>query len=70
VLDTGKGQAYSPTAVRRIPFRTSISTLDEEHMGSTPYGNANPMTLIGLAMPQDIETGRDGSGRVRVGGRT
>jgi hypothetical protein len=43
---------------------------DEESMGSTPYGNANPMTLIGLALPQDIEIGRAGYGRVRVGGRT
>jgi hypothetical protein len=43
---------------------------DEESMGSTPYGNANPMTLIGLALPQDIEIGRAGYSRVRVGGRT
>ena len=39
-------------------------------MGSTPYGNANPMTLIGLALPQDMEIGRAGYSRVRVGGRT
>jgi len=38
-------------------------------MGSTPYGNANPMTLIGLALPQDIEIDRDGYGRVRGDGR-
>jgi hypothetical protein len=42
---------------------------DEEHMGSTPYGNASP-TSIGFALPQDIKIGRDGSGRVRIGGRT
>jgi hypothetical protein len=42
---------------------------DEEHMGSTPNGNANPMILIGPALPQDIKIGRDGSSRVRVGGR-
>jgi hypothetical protein len=35
-------------------------------MGSTPYGNANPMTLIGAALPQDIKIGRDGNCRVRV----
>jgi hypothetical protein len=38
-------------------------------MGSTPYGNANPTTLIGIALPQDIEIDRDGGCRVRVGGR-
>jgi len=38
-------------------------------MGSTPYGSANPMTLIGTALPQDIEIDRDGFCRVRVGGR-
>jgi hypothetical protein len=39
-------------------------------MGSTPNGNANPMTLIGPALPQNIEIDRAGYGRVRVGGRT
>jgi hypothetical protein len=42
----------------------------EEIMGSTPYGNANPMTLIGPALPPNIEINRAGHGRVRVGGRT
>ena len=70
MLDTGEGRAYWPIAVRNIPFGTGIPTPDEKHMGSTPYGDANPMTLIGLALPQDIEIGRDGSGRVRVGGRS
>jgi hypothetical protein len=42
---------------------------DEEQMGSTPYGNADPMTLIGTARPQDIKIDRAGSCRVRVGGR-
>jgi hypothetical protein len=50
--------------------RDEHSTLDEEHMGSTPYGNASPMTLVRLALPQDMKIGRDGSGRVGVGGRT
>jgi hypothetical protein len=40
---------------------------NEEHMGSTPYGNANPMTLVGPALPQDIEVSRVGYGRVRGG---
>ena len=52
------------------PVRDKHSNPDEEPMGSTPYGNANPMTLVGLALPQDIEIGRDGSCRVGVGGRT
>jgi hypothetical protein len=38
-------------------------------MGSTSFGNANPATMIGLAMPQDIRINRDGCGRVRVVGR-
>jgi len=58
---------------RQSLFRTSRSGQalhpDEEHMGSTPYGNANPMTLIGFALPQDIEIDRDGYGRVRGDGR-
>ena len=61
--------------VRRIGrplFRTSVRDRhfnpDEEHMGSTPYGNANPMTLIGTALPQDIEISRAGYGRVRGDG--
>jgi hypothetical protein len=61
--------------VRRIRQSLSGTSVqdtnpDEESMGSTPYGNANPMTLIGLALPQDIEIGRAGYSRVRVGGRT
>jgi hypothetical protein len=39
-------------------------------MGSTPYGNANPMISIGLALPQDKWIGGDGSRRVRVSGRS
>jgi hypothetical protein len=35
-------------------------------MGSTTFGNANPATMIGLAMPQDIKINRAGPGRVRV----
>jgi hypothetical protein len=39
-------------------------------MGSTTFGNANPATMIGLAMLQDIKINRAGCGGVRVGGRT
>jgi hypothetical protein len=34
-------------------------------MGSTTF-NANPATMIGLAMLQDIKINRDGCGRVRL----
>jgi hypothetical protein len=34
-------------------------------MGSSTFGNTNPATMIGLAMPQNIKINRDGSGRVR-----
>jgi hypothetical protein len=51
------------------PVRDKHLNPNEEHMGSTPYGNANPMTLIGLALPQDIEMDHDGGRRVRGDGR-
>jgi hypothetical protein len=38
-------------------------------MGSTTFGNANPATMIGIAMPQHIRINRDGRGRVRGDGR-
>jgi hypothetical protein len=38
-------------------------------MGSTTFGSAGPVTMFGLAMPQDIRINRDGCGRVRVVGR-
>jgi hypothetical protein len=64
-LDTGSGATYLRSAVWNIPFRIGISTPMKKHMGSTPYGNVDPM-LIGTALPQDAEIGRDGNGRVRV----
>jgi hypothetical protein len=42
---------------------------DEEHMGSTTFGNVTPAIMIGLAMPQNIKINRAGLGRVRDGGR-
>jgi hypothetical protein len=50
--------------VRDKPFNP-----DEEHMGSTTFGNVTPATMIGLALPQNIKIDRAGFGRVRVGGR-
>jgi hypothetical protein len=38
-------------------------------MGSTTFGNVNPASMTGLALPQDIKIKRAGSGRVRGDGR-
>lgn len=55
-------------------FPAGLNTSDErklnqEHMGSTIFGNAIPGMISGFAMPQDKEIGRDGSSRVGIGGR-
>jgi hypothetical protein len=50
----------SRTFVRDKPFNP-----DEEHMGSTTFGNVTPAIMIGLAMPQNIQINRAGLGRVR-----
>ena len=42
---------------------------NEEHMGSTTFGNVTPST-IGPALPQNIRINRAGLGRVRGGDRT
>jgi hypothetical protein len=56
--------------VLNVSFTASISNPNEEHMGSTPNGDAGPMTSLGPALPQDIEIDRVGDGRVRIGDRT
>jgi len=38
-------------------------------MGSTPFGNAGPITSIWAALPPHIEIDRDGGSRASVGGR-
>jgi hypothetical protein len=50
----------SRTYVRDKPFNP-----DEEHMGSTTFGNVTPAIMIGPAMPQNIKINRAGMGRVR-----
>jgi hypothetical protein len=55
-------RSLSRTFVRDKPFNP-----DEEHMGSTTFGNVTPAIMIGLAMPQNIN--RAGLGRVRGDGR-
>jgi hypothetical protein len=47
--------------VRDKPFNP-----DEEHMGSSTFGNVIPAIMIGPALPQNIKINRAGSGRVRV----
>ncbi len=42
---------------------------NEEHMGSTTFGNVTPSIVTGLALPQNIKIDRAGLGRVRGNGR-
>jgi hypothetical protein len=65
-LDTVLARAYRPIAVCGQSVRDRHFNPDEEHMGSTPDGNACPATLTGTALPQDIKIDRAGDGRVRV----
>jgi hypothetical protein len=44
----------------------SLVNPNEEHMGSTTFGNATPAIVIGSALPQDIKINRAGFRRVRV----
>ena len=70
-LDSDKGQAYLRKCSRRHRSRCVSSTLiliNEEHMGSTIFGNVTP--VIGSALPQDIKINRAGFRRVRGDGRT
>jgi hypothetical protein len=67
-LDSDIAQAYLPGVVLDI-VRDKPFNPDEEHMGSTTFGNVTPATMIGLALPQNIKIDRAGFGRVRVGGR-
>jgi hypothetical protein len=46
--------------VRDKPFNPN-----EEHMGSTTFGNVDPATIIGPAVPQHIKINRAGLRRVR-----
>jgi hypothetical protein len=70
-LDTVSGRAYLPTTVwnRRLTTKQLQRRALSKHMGSTTFGKANPATMIGFAMLQDIKINRDGCGRVRVVGR-
>ena len=52
-----------PVIVWDLSFETDLST-NEEHMGSTTFGNVNP-AMTGLAVPQNIKINRAGFRRVR-----
>jgi hypothetical protein len=69
ILDSDTGQAYLPNCCRGHFARDKPFNPNEEHMGSTSFGNAIPATMIGPAMPQNIRIDRAGLARVRVGGR-
>ena len=59
-----------PIVVAEIVFATILfNNPNEEHMGSTTFGNATPATIIGLALPLNIKINRAGLGRVRGDGR-
>jgi hypothetical protein len=48
----------------RTSFAMSLINPNEEHMGSTTFGNVDP-AMTGLAMPQNIKINRAGVRRVR-----
>jgi hypothetical protein len=60
-----KGQAYLPSDVADI-VRGKPFNPNEEHMGSTSFGNAIPVMMTGPALPQNIRINRAGFRRVRV----
>jgi hypothetical protein len=68
VLDSGTGQAYLPIVVEDI-VRDKPFNPNEEHMGSSTFGNVTPATMTGPALPPDIKIDRAGVGRVRSDGR-
>jgi hypothetical protein len=55
-------------AVFERPVRDRPFNPNEEHMGSTTFGNVTP-AMIGPALPRNIKINRAGSGRVRGDGR-
>jgi hypothetical protein len=59
LLDSGTGQAYLPNCCREPCVRDKPFNPDEEHMGSSTFGNVNP-AMTGLALPQDNKINRAG----------
>jgi hypothetical protein len=58
-----------PIVVVNTIFEDEPFNPNEEHMGSTTFGNVTPAIMTGSAMPQDIKINRAGLGRVSGGGR-
>ena len=57
----------------RLPSRTfrsrqAFQPLNEEHMGTTTFGNVTPAIMTGPALPQNIKINRAGFRRVRDDG--
>jgi hypothetical protein len=67
-LDSHTGQAYLPIVVEDLYVRDKRFNPNEEHMGSTTFGNVTPAVMTGPALPQDIKIHRAGPGRVRSDG--
>jgi hypothetical protein len=68
-LDSDTGQAYLPIVVAGLLVRDKPFNPNEEHMGSTTFGNVTPAILIGPALPQTIKIDRAGLACVRGDGR-
>jgi hypothetical protein len=64
-LDSATGRAYLPDVVLDIVHDKPFNP-DEEHMGSSTFGNVTPAILTGPALPQTIKINRAGSRRMRV----
>jgi len=45
-----------------------LQPLNDEQMGSTPFGDADPAALVGFATPQKITSRRGDCGRVGADG--
>jgi hypothetical protein len=68
-LDSHTGQGVLADCCRELYVRDTPFNPNEEHMGSTTFGNVTPAILTGPAMPQDIKINRAGSGSVGSDGR-
>ena len=77
--DPGQGQqktfdsclnpAYVRNAAAGPRVRPAFINPNEEIMGSTPYGSADPISAFGSGLPPHIEIGRAGGSRASVGGQ-
>jgi len=68
-LTRAEARHISPITVARATRPPPRFSSNDEIMGSTPFGNAGPITSIWAALPPHIEIDRDGGSRASVGGR-